>query len=111
MPLWQIKAFSFLPLKFPLNKNAFFLANHIINPNKEIINQFLDTLHKNEEKIYNNSFNKIIKESTIVNRKIKGDGNFYFRSLSEFLTCSGGYKDYFRNYIYNYININSNYFF
>ena len=62
-----------------------FLRNHIINPNKEIINQFLDTSHKNEEKIYNNSFNKIIKESAIINRKIIGDGNCHFRSLSDFL--------------------------
>ena len=94
--------------KYEINQLSY--AKDIINPNKETINQFLDSLHKNEEKIYNNSFNKIIKESAIVNRKILGDGNCYFRALSYFFTHSENYKDYFRNCIYNYININSNYF-
>ena len=45
--------------EYEINKLSY--TNHIYKPNKESINKFLESLNLNEEKIYNNSTNKIIK--------------------------------------------------
>ena len=94
--------------EFEVNNLSY--TNNINKPNKESISQFLQSLDSNEDFVFNNSFNKIIDEKTIVIRKIGGDGNCFFRSLSFFFTHSENYKDYFRNCIYNYINKNSSFF-
>ena len=68
--------------EYEINKLSY--INYIHKSNKEKINKILEALNLNEEKIYNNSTNKIIKENVIVTRKIIGDGNSFFPSLSFF---------------------------
>ncbi len=58
--------------------------------------------------IFENSINKIIKKDIISILGIKPDGNCYYKALSLYLTKNQEIYNYFRNYIYNFINDNKN---
>ena len=56
---------------------------------------------------YNKITNNIIDEKSIfIIRKMVGDRNYYYRSLSFYLINSHNFHVYFINYIHNYIKIN-----
>ena len=82
----------------------------IKRPNEAKINEALNPLDFDIEYLYNNIENNYIDTKYIFIRKIIGDGNCYFRSLSFYFTNSHNYYHYFRNYIYNHIKNNEKYY-
>lgn len=80
-------------------------TNSIIKPNFNKIEEYHQLLNKNEIVLYKNIDNKIVREKILFWREIYGNGNFYYRSLSFYLTNSQEYFNYFRNYIYNYLKV------
>ena len=98
-----------LKIDYKIDTDIKYEVNNLINikkiskPDFEKIKRNLQTLDKNVDELYANILHKMVNEKYIFIRKIDGDGNCYFRSLSFFMTNSQNYYSYFRNYIYNYI--------
>ena len=90
-------------LKTEYEKNNLIYTKKIPKPNLEKIKDLLQKLDQNYIDLFNNMTNKIVDEKIIYVRKIYGDGNCYYRSLSFFFINNQTYHLYFRNYIYNFI--------
>ena len=80
----------------PIDTNKKDLYNNITN---NLINIYITKIENFKVLIQKNYFNIT---------SITPDGNFFFRSVSKYFSDSEEYHLYFRNVVYNYINIHKN---
>ena len=87
------------------DNNLSFIKN-IKKPDFKKIEAYNNALSKNEISLFKNIDNIIVSKTKLFIRNIYGDGNSYYSSLRYSLTNTQVYYNYFRNYIYNYLNDN-----